>query len=165
MAGDFLPIEEKWRARWAERGEDFTPARPRRKFYCLEMFAYPSGDIHMGHFRNYSVGDVVARLRRMQGYDVLHPFGWDAFGLPAEEAAIKRGVHPREWTMQNIEVSRATLRRCSISYDWEREVVTCRPDYYRWNQWLFLLLYRRGLAYRKTALVNWCPGCKTVLAN
>jgi leucyl-tRNA synthetase len=165
MSDDFTTIEEKWRRRWAERGEDFTPARPKRKFYCLEMFAYPSGDIHMGHFRNYSVGDVVARLRRMQGYDVLHPFGWDAFGLPAEEAAIKRGVHPREWTMENIEVSRATLRKCSISYDWEREVVTCRPDYYRWNQWLFLLLHKRGLAYRKTALVNWCPGCKTVLAN
>ncbi len=125
----------------------------------------PSGDIHMGHFRNYSVGDVVARLRRMQGYDVLHPFGWDAFGLPAEEAAIKRGIHPRDWTLRNIEVSRETMRTCSLSYDWDREVVTCRPDYYRWNQWLFLLLHRRGLAYRKVALVNWCPGCKTVLAN
>ncbi len=165
MDSDFVSIEDRWHRRWAERGDDFTPARPRRKFYALEMFAYPSGDIHMGHFRNYSVGDVVARLKRMQGFDVLHPFGWDAFGLPAEEAAIKRGVHPRDWTMENIEVSRATLRRCSISYDWEREVVTCRPDYYRWNQWLFLLLHRRGLAYRKTALVNWCPGCKTVLAN
>ncbi len=165
MSDDFQAIEDKWRARWAERGEDFTPAHPERKFYCLEMFAYPSGDIHLGHFRNYSVGDVVARLRRMQGFDVLHPFGWDSFGLPAEEAAIKRGIHPREWTMKNIEVSRETLRKCSISYDWEREVVTCRPDYYRWNQWLFLLLYRRGLAYRKVALVNWCPGCKTVLAN
>jgi leucyl-tRNA synthetase len=165
VSDDFRTLEDKWRARWAERGEDFTPAHPSRKFYCLEMFAYPSGDIHLGHFRNYSVGDVVARLRRMQGYDVLHPFGWDAFGLPAEEAAIKRGVHPRAWTMENIEVSRATLMTCSISYDWEREVVTCRPDYYRWNQWLFLLLYERGLAYRKVALVNWCPGCKTVLAN
>jgi leucyl-tRNA synthetase len=165
MAEDFATIEEKWRRRWSEDRADRAPDRPGRKFYCLEMFAYPSGDIHMGHFRNYSVGDVVARLRRMQGYDVLHPFGWDAFGLPAEEAAIKRGVHPREWTMQNIEVSRATLKKCSISYDWEREVVTCRPDYYRWNQWLFLLLHRRGLAYRKVALVNWCPSCKTVLAN
>jgi leucyl-tRNA synthetase len=165
MSDDFHAIEDKWRARWAERDEDFTPVHPERKYYCLEMFAYPSGDIHLGHFRNYSVGDVVARLRRMQGFDVLHPFGWDSFGLPAEEAAIKRGVHPREWTMKNIEVSRETLKKCSISYDWRREVVTCRPDYYRWNQWLFLLLYRRGLAYRKTALVNWCPSCKTVLAN
>jgi len=165
MAQDLISIEDKWRSRWAERGEDTTPGEPRRKFYCLEMFAYPSGDIHMGHFRNYSVGDVVARLRRMQGFDVLHPFGWDAFGLPAEEAAIKRGIHPREWTMQNIEASRATLKRCSISYDWEREITTCRPDYYRWNQWLFLLLWRRGLAYRKVGLVNWCPSCKTVLAN
>ena len=165
MAQDLIPIEDKWRRRWTERGDDTTPGKPRRKFYCLEMFAYPSGDIHMGHFRNYSVGDVVARLRRMQGFDVLHPFGWDAFGLPAEEAAIKRGIHPREWTLKNIEASRATLKRCSISYDWRREITTCLPDYYRWNQWLFLLLHRRGLAYRKTALVNWCPSCKTVLAN
>ncbi|HEY7729181.1 MAG TPA: leucine--tRNA ligase, partial [Candidatus Eisenbacteria bacterium] len=165
MARDFRSIEEKWRARWAERGEDAAPAAPRRKFYCLEMFAYPSGDIHMGHFRNYSVGDVVARLRRMQGYDVLHPFGWDAFGLPAEEAAIKRGVHPRAWTMENIEVSRATLKKCSISYDWGREVVTCRPDYYRWNQWLFLRMLERGLVYKKTGTVNWDPVDQTVLAN
>ncbi len=165
MAYDFATVERKWQERWRERGDDLAPARPKRKYYALEMFAYPSGDIHMGHFRNYSVGDVVARTRRMQGFDVLHPFGWDAFGLPAEEAAIKRGVHPRDWTMENIEVSRATLQRCGISYDWDREVVTCRPDYYRWNQWLFLLLHRRGLAYRKTALVNWCPQCKTVLAN
>ncbi len=165
MSYDFSALERKWQARWAERGDHATSASPRRKHYCLEMFAYPSGDIHMGHFRNYGVGDVVAGVRRMQGYDVLHPFGWDAFGLPAEEAAIKRGIHPRTWTLDNIDVSRRTLKRCGISYDWEREVVTCRPDYYRWNQWLFLLLHRRGLAYRKTALVNWCGTCKTVLAN
>ncbi len=165
MASDFASIERKWRERWEADWTDHAPEHPRRKYYALEMFAYPSGDIHMGHFRNYGVGDVVARLRRMQGFDVLHPFGWDSFGLPAEEAAIKRGIHPRDWTMENIEVSRKTLQRCSISYDWTREVVTCRPDYYRWNQWLFLQLHRSGLAYRKTALVNWCPGCKTVLAN
>ena len=165
MDNDTIAVEQKWRRRWAERGDDFTPARPKRKFYCLEMSAYPTAHSQLGHFRNYAVGDVVARLRRMQGFDVLHPFGWDAFGLPAEEAAIKRGIHPRKWTLDNIEVSRETMKTCSLSYDWEREVVTCRPDYYRWNQWLFLLLHRRGLAYRKTALVNWCPGCKTVLAN
>ncbi|MHC4923729.1 MAG: leucine--tRNA ligase [Planctomycetota bacterium] len=165
MSYDFQSVEQKWQERWNERGDDTTPSDPKRKFYCLEMFAYPSGDIHMGHFRNYSVGDVVARLRRMQGFDVLHPFGWDAFGLPAEEAAIKRGIHPRDWTLDNIRVSRSTLKKCGISYDWDREVTTCLPDYYRWNQWLFLLLYERGLCYRKSALVNWCPGCQTVLAN
>jgi leucyl-tRNA synthetase len=165
MSYDFTSVERKWQALWEERGDHRAPARPERKYYALEMFAYPSGDIHMGHFRNYTVGDVVARVRRMQGYQVLHPFGWDAFGLPAEEAAIKRGQHPRAWTLDNIQVSRATLQRCGISYDWSREVTTCLPDYYRWSQWLFLMLYRRGLAYRGVSLVNWCPGCKTVLAN
>jgi leucyl-tRNA synthetase len=129
------------------------------------MFAYPSGDIHMGHFRNYSLGDVVARFERMRGKDVLHPFGWDAFGLPAENAAIKHGIHPAAWTYPNIEISRGTLQRMGISYDWDREVVTCREDYYHFTQWMFLLLHSRGLAYRARAAVNWCPVDQTVLAN
>jgi leucyl-tRNA synthetase len=128
------------------------------------MFAYPSGDIHMGHFRNYTIGDVVSRVRMMKGFDVLHPFGWDAFGLPAEGAAIKRGIHPREWTVGNIETGKKTLQKMAISYDWEREVRTCEPDYYKWTQWLFLLLFKRGLAYQASSVVNWCPG-DGILAN
>ncbi len=162
---DFKKIEDKWRAHWAETRAYATADKPERKFYCLVMFAYPSGDIHMGHFRNYSIGDVAARYRMLKGYDVLHPFGWDAFGLPAEQAAIKHGVHPRRWTLNNIEVSRATLQHMGISYDWDREVITCNPDYYKWTQWLFLLLYKRGLAYQAPSTVNWCEACKTILAN
>jgi leucyl-tRNA synthetase len=159
-------IEKRWQAEWKRLELDRAPEIPaREKRYLMEMFAYPSGDIHMGHFRNYSLGDVVARFERMRGYDVLHPFGWDAFGLPAENAAITRGIHPAEWTYPNIETSRATLQEMGISYDWDREVVTCRADYYKFTQWMFLLLHRRGLAYRARAAVNWCPIDQTVLAN
>jgi len=159
--------EEKWQRYWEERGIMAAPdvADRQRKTYILVMFAYPSGDIHMGHFRNYAVGDAVARFHKMCGRQVLFPFGWDAFGLPAEEAAIKRGLNPRDWTLNNIRISRQTLKRCGILFDWSREVTTCLPDYYRWTQWMFLLMYKRGLAYRGESSVNWCPGCKTVLAN
>jgi len=159
-------IEPKWQEVWRTTHlyrvvED--PARP--KYYNLEMFPYPSGDLHMGHVRNYSLGDVMSRYYRMRGYNVLHPMGWDAFGLPAENAAIQRGVPAAQWTWSNIERMRGQLQRLGFSYDWDREVATCAPDYYKWTQWLFLLLYKRGLAYRGKALVNWCPGCQTVLAN
>ncbi|MFH1023397.1 MAG: leucine--tRNA ligase [Planctomycetota bacterium] len=165
MKYDFAAIESKWRERWAKDRLFAATAVPKNKYYILEMFAYPSGDIHMGHFRNYTIGDIIARYRLMKGHDVLHPFGWDAFGLPAEQAAIKRGTHPRTWTLGNIEMGKRTLQRMAISYDWEREVRTCNPDYYRWTQWMFLLLHRKGLAYRAKSPVNWCDTCKTGLAN
>jgi leucyl-tRNA synthetase len=159
-------VEEKWQKRWEER-EAFRatedPARP--KYYLLEMLPYPSGTLHMGHMRNYTIGDAVARYRRMRGYSVLHPIGWDAFGLPAENAAIKRGIPPREWTNANIKQMKAVCRRFGFSYDWRREISTCEPEYYRWNQWFFLRMLERGLAYRKHSPVNWCPKCQTVLAN
>ncbi|MGB8656558.1 MAG: leucine--tRNA ligase [Candidatus Zixiibacteriota bacterium] len=161
----FKEIESKWQKIWEETKLYQAPDHPEKKYYMLVMFAYPSGDIHIGHFRNFIIGDAVARYKMMQGYQVLHPFGWDAFGLPAEIAAIKRKIHPKEWTLQNIRVSDATLKRCGISFDWSREVITCLPEYYKWTQWMFLKLYEDGLAYRDTSLVNWCPGCKTVLAN
>ena len=159
-------IEEKWQHFWAEReafhaGED--SAKP--KYYVLEMFPYPSGRIHMGHVRNYSIGDVVARYKRMRGFNVLHPMGWDAFGLPAENAAIEREVHPEVWTQENILYMKTQLQRMGLSYDWEREIATCEPEYYRWNQWIFLQFYKKGLAYKKNSFVNWCPSCETVLAN
>ncbi|WP_418790714.1 leucine--tRNA ligase [Phosphitispora sp. TUW77] len=164
---DFSSIETKWQKIWEKTGlhkvVDNDPAR--KKYYCLEMFPYPSGNLHMGHVRNYSIGDVVARVKTMQGYNVLHPMGWDAFGLPAENAAIKHGTHPYQWTKSNIENMRKQLSRLGFSYDWDREVTTCTPDYYRWTQWLFLQFYKNGLAYKKHAAVNWCPGCVTVLAN
>ena len=167
MSYDFKSIESKWQAQWQQQGLYQTPESPdaKKKFYLLEMFAYPSGDIHMGHFRNYTVGDAYWRYKKMSGADIMHPFGWDAFGLPAEEAAIKRKLHPREWTLNNIAKSRSTLQTLSISYDWNREVITCLPDYYRWSQWIFLQLYKKGLAYQSDSAVNWCPSCKTVLAN
>ncbi|WP_447975403.1 leucine--tRNA ligase [Nitrospira sp. Kam-Ns4a] len=163
---DHRDIEARWQDYWERSGtfrvvED--PSRP--KYYCLEMFPYPSGRIHMGHVRNYAIGDVIARYKRMRGFNVLHPMGWDAFGLPAENAAIERGVHPHQWTQDNITYMRTQLRRLGLSYDWDREVATCQPDYYRWNQWFFLKMYERGLAYRKRSPVNWCPSCETVLAN
>lgn len=161
----YKEIETKWQERWNNSGLYRANSDSKDPYYLLVMFAYPSGDIHMGHFRNYIVGDAVARKKMMEGKDVLHPFGWDAFGLPAENAAIKRGIPPQTWTEDNIKVSRETLQKVGISFDWSREVVTCRPDYYKWNQWLFLLLFKMGLAEQKRAEVNWCPGCLTVLAN
>ncbi|HTI39921.1 MAG TPA: leucine--tRNA ligase, partial [Vicinamibacterales bacterium] len=159
-------IEKKWQERWQRERSfevDEDPARP--KFYCLEMFAYPSGHAHVGHVRNYMIGDVVARMKRMRGFNVLHPFGWDAFGLPAENAAIKNGTHPETWTLENIAHMKGQLQRLGISYAWEREIATCLPEYYRWNQWMFLKMLERDLAYRKRSNVNWCPSCQTVLAN
>ena len=159
-------IEKKWQERWRTTRAfevDEDPSKP--KFYCLEMFAYPSGHAHVGHVRNYMIGDVVARMKRMRGFNVLHPFGWDAFGLPAENAAIKNGTHPETWTLENIAHMKGQLQRLGISYAWEREIATCLPDYYKWNQWLFLKMLERGLAFRKRSTVNWCPSCNTVLAN
>ena len=159
-------IESKWQKHWAEHSTFKTELnRQRPEYYVLEMFPYPSGNLHMGHVRNYSIGDVIARFKSMQGYNVLHPMGWDSFGMPAENAAIKHGVHPAEWTWENIANMRRQQQELGLSYDWDREVATCHPDYYRWTQWLFLLFVERGLAYKKKAAVNWCNECNTVLAN
>jgi leucyl-tRNA synthetase len=165
---DPTEIEPRWVARWEEEdlyraSED--PADPRPRFYALDMFSYPSGDLHMGHAEAFSGGDAVARFMAMRGHNVLHPIGWDAFGLPAENAAIKRGINPKEWTYANIEQQAASFRRLGMSFDWTRRFATCDPEYYRWTQWLFLKLFERGLAYRKTAAANWCPKDQTVLAN
>jgi leucyl-tRNA synthetase len=165
---DYNPqeIEAKWQKRWAEARvfeTEVDPAKP--KYYTLEMLPYPSGTLHMGHMRNYTIGDVVARVKRMRGFNVLHPMGWDAFGLPAENAAIANKTHPRTWTNNNIAEFQRVLRRFGFSYDWRREISTCEPEYYRWNQWFFLRMLERGLAYRKKSRVNWCPKCCTVLAN
>jgi len=159
-------VELKWRTYWEERGIfSSTVDEKKKKFYCLEMFPYPSGRIHMGHVRNYAIGDVLARYKRMKGFNVLHPMGWDAFGLPAENAAITHGLHPAKWTYENIEYMKTQLKRMGFSYDWSRELTTCSPEYYKWNQWFFLKMFERGLAYRKSSFVNWCPSCVTVLAN
>ncbi len=160
-------IEKRWQAYWQELGLYRAPRKPDpgKKAYVLEMFPYPSGDLHMGHLKNYVIGDVVARLALKEGQQVLHPMGWDAFGLPAENAAIKRNIHPRDWTYRNIDTFRKTFQELGIGYDWDREIATCEPEYYRWTQWIFLKLYERGLAYRESGYVNWCPTCKTVLAN
>jgi leucyl-tRNA synthetase len=159
-------IESKWQKRWAEaKAFDVEADAARQKYYVLEMLPYPSGDIHMGHVRNYSIGDALARYMWMKGYNVLHPIGWDAFGLPAENAAIKRQRHPSEFTFNHIGNMREQLKRLGFSYDWRREIATCVPEYYRWNQWFFLKMFERGLAYRKKSRVNWCPQCETVLAN
>lgn len=166
MAYDFARIEEKWQRFWEEEGVfQVESGGDRPKFYCLEMFPYPSGALHMGHLRNYSIGDLVARFLWMKGFNVLHPMGFDAFGLPAENAAIKYGVHPNDWTLRNIDQMTNQLKHMGCSYDWRRLVATCKPDYYRWTQWLFLQLYKAGLAYRRQAPVNWCDSCGTVLAN
>jgi leucyl-tRNA synthetase len=159
-------IEEKWQKVWEEKGVFHTPQRSEKpKYYALVMFPYPSGTLHVGHVKNYVIGDIVARYKRMRGYNVLHPFGYDAFGLPAENAAIEKGIHPEEWTRKNISIIRKQVKRLGISYDWNREIATCDEEYYKWTQWIFLQLYKNGLAYKKKAAVNWCPKCKTVLAN
>lgn len=161
-------IENKWQQRWNDAGIDVASDAEddtRETYYCLEMFPYPSGNLHMGHVRNYCLGDAVARYKRMQGFNVLHPIGWDAFGLPAENAAIKHNRPPAEWTYANIEQMREQLKRLGLSYDWSKEIATCKPEYYRWEQWMFTKLMEKGLAYRKEAEVNWCDPCHTVLAN
>ena len=163
---DHIQIELKWHERW--QNADFYKAEEnssKPKYYVLEMLPYPSGTLHIGHIRNYSIGDALARYKWMRGFNVLHPMGWDAFGLPAENAAIANKRPPREWTLQNITAMKKTHRRFGFSYDWDREVSTCEPEYYRWNQWFFLQMLERRLAYRKKALLNWCPKCATVLAN
>jgi leucyl-tRNA synthetase len=160
-------IEEKWSARWQLDPALYAaePDSSKQKYYVLEMLPYPSGALHMGHVRNYAIGDALARYMWMTGYNVLHPMGWDSFGLPAENAAISANVPPREWTLRNIANMKAQMKRLGFAYDWSREVTTCFPEYYKWNQWFFLKLYERGLAYRKKSKVNWCPKCATVLAN
>ena len=159
-------IEQKWQTIWeAQRLFKVTEDSKKRKYYLLEMFPYPSGRIHMGHVRNYSIGDVLARYKRMRGFNVLHPMGWDAFGMPAENAAIEHGAHPAKWTYENIEYMKRQLKRMGFSYDWDRELATCDVSYYRWEQLFFLRMYEKGLAYKKKSSVNWCEICKTVLAN
>ena len=167
---DHQSIEAKWQERWEEMGVarvdlDSVSGDP-GTYYMLMMFPYPSGDrLHVGHGRNYILGDALYRYQRMRGRRPLNPMGWDSFGLPAENAAIKRQVHPRDWTLNNIAVMKEQFRRWGILYDWSKEVTSCLPDYYRWNQWLFLRMLEEGIAYKKNAPVNWCPSCATVLAN
>ncbi len=165
---DFRAAEPKWQQAWADRGcfhVDDVPTDGKPKYYVLEMFPYPSGKIHMGHVRNYTLGDVVARYKRARGHSVLHPMGWDAFGLPAENAARERGVHPAKWTYDNIAAMRTELKRMGLSLDWEREFATCQPEYYRHQQKLFLDFLAKGLVERKESWVNWDPVDGTVLAN
>ncbi len=163
---NFDRIEKKWQKIWEkEKVFEVSEDSQKTKFYCLEMYPYPSGYIHMGHVRNYTIGDVISRYKIMKGFNVLHPIGWDALGLPAENAAISHGIHPQKWTLDNIAHMKSQLKRLGISYDWSREVNTCLPEYYKWNQWIFLKMFERGLAYRKKSWVNWCPQCQTVLAN
>ncbi|MDY3982562.1 MAG: leucine--tRNA ligase [Veillonellaceae bacterium] len=159
-------IEKKWQAYWEQNHTDKTNYDPnKKKYYVLEMFPYPSGNLHMGHVRNYSIGDVVARFKRMKGFNVLHPMGWDSFGMPAENAAIQRGIAPKDWTLSNIDNMRRQQKSLGLSYDWDREVATCKEDYYKWTQWIFEQFYKKGLAFKKEAKVNWCDHCHTVLAN
>ncbi len=163
---NFSEIEKKWQEKWEEEDTfKVTEDGDKEKYYVLEMFPYPSGKLHMGHVRNYSIGDVLARFKKMKGYNVLHPMGWDSFGLPAENAAIKHDVEPSVWTWENIDEMRRQLKELGLSYDWDREVATCHPDYYKWMQWIFIQFYKKGLAYKKENPVNWCPSCQTVLAN
>jgi leucyl-tRNA synthetase len=166
MPYDFAAIEKKWQKKWDDaKIFDVETDDSKKKFYCLEMFPYPSGALHMGHLRNYSIGDLMARFLKMHGYNVLHPIGFDSFGMPAENAAIKNGIAPSKWTMDNINHMIGQLKESGYSYDWRRLVLTCDPEYYKWNQWIFLQMYKKGLVYRKHAPVNWCDSCKTVLAN
>jgi len=165
MEYNFQEIENSFLKEWEENKIFKTKEEEGNKYYVLEMFPYPSGKIHMGHVRNYAIGDVVNRYYRMAGKNTLHPMGWDAFGMPAENAAIKHGVHPAKWTYENIDYMRQQLKRLGFSYDWDREVTTCNPEYYKWNQWIFLKMFGKGIAYRKSAIVNWCPHDVTVLAN
>lgn len=159
-------IEEKWQKIWeGKKVFTVTEDSAKEKYYLLEMFPYPSGKIHMGHVRNYSIGDIIARFKKMQGFNVLHPMGWDSFGMPAENAAIQHGTHPAKWTRENISYMKTQLKKMGFSYDWTRETATCSPDYYKWNQWVFLKMYEKVLAYKKKSYVNWCPKCETVLAN
>ncbi len=163
---EFKEIESKWQKIWAEEEAFKTSEDPEKeKFYVLEMFPYPSGKLHMGHVRNYSIGDVIARYKTMAGYNVLHPMGYDSFGLPAENAAIQNNVEPAKWTYENMDEMDKQLASMGLSYDWDRKVATCKPDYYRWMQWIFIQFYKKGLAYKKDNPVNWCPSCQTVLAN
>lgn len=162
---DFVAIEEKWQKIWEDKKVSRVPNNPENKFYMLMMFPYPSGKLHVGHGRNYILGDAVYRYLRMNGIKPLNPMGWDSFGLPAENAAIKHGVHPKEWTLENIAEMKKQFFKWGVLYDWDREILTCDPSYYKWNQWFFLKMYEKGLAYRAKANVNWCPGCLTVLAN
>ncbi len=164
---DFTEIEPKWQQNWEKNDLYKTEYEEgKERYYVLEMFPYPSGNLHMGHVRVYSIGDVIARYRKMNNYNVLHPMGWDAFGLPAENAAIKHGnIHPRDWTWKNIDNMKKQMKRLGLSYDWEREVTTAAPDYYKWTQWFFIQMFKEGLAYKEKSAVNWCPGCETVLAN
>jgi leucyl-tRNA synthetase len=162
----FKRIESQWQKTWEKSGIFRVDSnKKKKKFYCLEMFPYPSGKIHVGHVRVYTIGDVLARYKRMRGLNILHPIGWDSFGLPAENAAIERGVHPARWTSSNISRMKGQMKRLGYSYDWGREIATYKPDYYRWNQWIFLQMYKKGLAYKKLSSVNFCPECNTVLAN
>ena len=165
MNYNFTEIEKKWQKKWEDNKSFKTEINDKPKYYTLEMFPYPSGKLHMGHVRNYSIGDVVARYKKMQGFNVLHPMGWDSFGLPAENAAIKNNIPPNDWTWSNIANMREQLKAMGISYDWDREIATCGQDYYKWTQWMFLQLFKNNLAYKKKSYVNWCPSCQTVLAN
>ena len=165
---DPATIEQKWQERWAADPKLYaaeTTSSNKPKYYVLEMLPYPSGQLHMGHVRNYAIGDALARQMWMRGYNVLHPMGWDAFGLPAENAALKNNMPPREWTLGNIAAMKRQMLRLGLGYDWANEITTCLPDYYRWNQWFFLRMAEKGLVYRKKSKVNWCPECATVLAN
>lgn len=161
----FHDIEKRMQKFWEERGIFKANPNPKKKYFILDMFPYPSGDLHIGHSRNYTIGDTVTRFKKIRGFDVLHTFGWDAFGLPAENAAIIHKIHPEEWTKQNIDISKKHLKELGIAFDWDAETTTCDPEYYRWNQYFFIKFYERGLAYRKESFVNWCPCCQTVLAN
>lgn len=163
---NFDRIEKKWQRIWEEQGIfTFREDARKKKFYCLEMYPYPSGRIHMGQVRNYAIGDVIARFKMLKGWNVIHPIGWDALGMPAENAAITQGIHPKEWTLGNIAHMKGQLKRLGFSYDWSREVNTCLPEYYKWNQWIFLRMWEKGLAYRRKSWINWCSSCQTVLAN